>query len=93
MSKCIFCGEKPDPESGPHHILPRAVLNKIDYPLKKENGILTARKVPMCRPCHVTLHQLQTPMIKLIQLLRNGKPIPEEFAYMVDEAYYNLGGK
>ncbi len=90
MIECIFCGNDPDPKSGSHHILPRAVLNKIDYPLKKENGILTARRVPMCRPCHVTFHQLQDPLIKIIRYLKNGDPIPTEFAYMVDEIYHNL---
>ena len=90
MTTCIFCGNPSDKLQGDHHILPQSTCKLLTWPEKEHDGVLTNRKVPLCMECHVKLTWLQQPLMNLIRHFVKGTPIPREFAFMVDEVWYEL---
>ncbi len=64
--KCIFCGDGCFQFEGEHHIVPKEVKNLMGWKGIKSNN-LGLYKVPICRPCHVKLTELQRPLIYLIK--------------------------
>lgn len=91
FNKCLFCGgDAETQEQGPHHVIPQTTLKLVKWPDKQFDGQITSKCVPLCSDCHIKLTWLQIPLMKLIKYLVRGKPIPREFAFMVDEAWYEL---
>ncbi len=91
--RCIFCGETPHLEHGPHHILPRAVKKAARWKGKRAKALRLNYRVPICGPCHRKVETLQAPLVLLLTHLRRDKkstPIPPDFVNTMDSAYKRL---
>ncbi len=92
---CIFCGEIPKLEHGPHHILPSEVTKTMGWIGKRKKGTQAHYRVPICAPCHRKVKDLQAPLVLLIKYLR-GNPrkkrssVPADLTSTMDFIYKRL---
>ncbi len=92
---CIFCGETPKPEHGPHHILPREVKKTMGWIGKRARGTQAHYRIPVCGPCHLKVKDLQAPLVLIIKYLRRNSlkkrsSVPAELVSTMDFVYKRL---
>jgi len=86
MRKCVFCGSD---DVTRHHLLPKRVKRIMNWNNKRAKKAKANHTVPMCKPCHDKVTNLQEPLIQIIQHLVLAR-VPNDFGGIMDTVHDKL---